>query len=274
MGRLFVTLIAVTALVAVPAALSRAGTASRVVRFATVPPGATRTLTVRCAAGSVAASAGVQSAGLARTLAIRPSGARTVEIRLANSGANPPQRTAVSVSCLHLARGATAPRFQVTQVRSRRLAVPAHGARSALLRCPSGTLAAGAGFDVFSAPLEIIRETRTLTSFSFTVRNDGTRGRPAVLYGTCLTLLRPPGAPRVKLNVRVITATISVGSGDQTVTQSCPSGWFGLATGFSLPASVTLSASVAVPGGGRWSLTNPFTKALLADVQLVCGRVA
>jgi hypothetical protein len=58
------------------------------------------------------------------------------------------------------------------------------------------------------------------------------------------------------------------------VNEACPRGWFGLATGYSLPASVTLSATVAVPGGGRWSLTNPLSKPLLADLQLTCGRVA
>ena len=265
---------AVAALVVVPAALPRNGTASRVVRFVNVPAGAAKTATLSCAAGSVAASAGVQSAGMTRTLAIRPSGARTVAIRLSNSGANRRQRTSVSVSCLRLPSGAGAPHFEARQIHSNRLAVPAGGQRQASLGCPSGTLAAGAGFDFSGAPLELRRSTRTLNRFSFTVRNDGSRARSAVLYGTCLTLIRPSGSRHVSLRERVITTTSPLPPGDQTVSQACPSGWFGLATGYSLPASATVSGSVALPAGGRWTLTNGLTKPLLADLQLACGRVA
>ena len=78
----------------------------------------------------------------------------------------------------------------------------------------------------------------------------------------------------MRLNVRVITSTTPLPPGDRVVNEACPRGWFGLATGYSLPASVTLSATVAVPGGGRWSLTNPMSKPLLPDLQLACGRVA
>jgi hypothetical protein len=211
---------------------------------------------------------------MTRTLAIRPSGARTVVIRLSNAGGNPPQRTSVSVSCLRLPSGTTAPHFEVKQVHSKRLAVPSDGQKQASLGCPSGTLAAGAGFDFFGAPLELRRSTRTLNRFSFTVRNDASRARSAVLYGTCLTLIRPSGSRRVSLRERVITVTTPLSAGDQTVSQACPTGWFGLATGYSLPASATVSGSVALPAGGRWTLTNTLTKPLLADLQLACGRVA
>jgi hypothetical protein len=262
------------ALVVAPAALPRNGTASRVVRFVNVPAGAAKTATVSCPAGSVAASAGVQSPGMTRTLAIRPPGARAFAIRLSNSGANPPQRTSVAVSCLRLPSGVDAPHFQARQVHSKRLAVPAGGQKQASLGCPSGTLAAGAGFDFSGAPLELRRSTRTLNRFSFTVRNGGGRAWTAVLYGTCLTLLRPPGSRHVSLRERVITTTTPLPPGDQTVNQACPSGWFGLATGYSLPPSGTVSGSVALPAGGRWTLTNPLTKPVLADLQLACGRVA
>jgi hypothetical protein len=153
------------------------------------------------------------------------------------------------------------------------MTIAAKAQKQAGLRCPTGTVAAGAGFAVSSPAVQIRESTRTINRFSFTVENDSTRARPAVLYGTCLTLVRPPGSRRVRLNVRVITETTALPPGDRTVSQACPRGWFGLATGYSLPASVTLTGTVASPGGGRWSLTNPSSKPLLPDLQLACGRV-
>ena len=274
MGRWLITLTAVAALVVVPAALPGDASTRNVARSFTIAGGATKSVTVRCPRGWVAASGGVRSAGEGTTtLAIRPAGASAVNVRVANPRGNASHRMAVAATCLGLRGGRSAPHYKAAHVR-RRISVAAGSQKQAGLRCPSGMLTAGAGFDVFGLPLQVRREGLALNSFSFTVQNDGTRARSALLYGTCLTLVRPAGARRVRLNVRVLTVTTPLAPGTRTVGEACPRGWFGLATGYTLPASVTLGGSVALPGGGRWSLTNDTTKPVLPDLQLACARIA
>ena len=275
MGRWILTLIAVAALVVVPDALPRGASARNVARSLTLGAHAAKSVTVRCPGGSVAASGGIRSAGDgAAALAIRPQSPSAVSVRLVNRAGNS-QRVSVAATCIGLPSGRAAPYFKVVHVQRRiSLAAGAGSQRRAGLRCPAGTVAAGAGFTVPGPAVQVRQATRTINSFSFMVQNDSARARRVDLYGTCVTLVRPAGSRRVKLNVRVITATTPLPPGDRTVTQACPRGWFGLATGYSLPASVTLSATVAGPGGGRWSLTNALSKPLLPDLQLACARVA
>jgi hypothetical protein len=273
LGRWILTLTSAAALVAVPVALPKSSSARIVSRSVTVGAHAIKSATVSCPRGWVAASGGVRSAGdEIVTLAIRPGTASAVTVRLINR-AGSSQSASVAATCLGLPGGRSAPYYKASQVQ-RKVSVAARAQKQAGLRCPAGTVAAGAGFSFSSPVLSVRQSTRTVNRFSFTVENDSARARPAVLYGTCLTLLRPPGARSVRLNVRVITATMPLPSGDRTVTEACPAGWFGFATGYSLPASVTLRGTVAVPGGGRWMLTNGTTKPLLPDLQLACGRVA
>jgi hypothetical protein len=267
-------LTAVATLVVVPSALPTSASTRNVARSLTLAGGAVKNLTVSCPSGWVAASGGVRSAGDGTaTLAIRPAGAAGVSVRLANRAGNPSQRVTVAATCMGLPAGRSAPYYRASHVQ-RKISIAGKAQKQAGLRCPAGTVAAGAGFAVSSPALQVRRSTRTLNRFAFTVENNNARARPAVLYGTCLTVVRPPGARSVKLNVRVMTATTPLPPGDKTVIEVCPRGWFGLATGYSLPASVTLTASAASPGGGRWTLTNAGSKPLLPDLQLACGRVA
>lgn len=273
MGRLIVTLTAAAALVVAPSALPRDVSARNVARSFTLGAHAVKSVTVSCPRGWVAASGGVRSAGDGTAaLAIRPAGASAVSLRLANRTGDP-QFVSVAATCLGLPGGRSAPYYRASHVQ-RKISVAGGAQRQAGLGCPAGTVAAGAGFAISSPALQVRESTRSVNRFSFTVENDSAVARPAVLYGTCLTLVRPPGSRQVRLNVRVITSTTPLPPGDRVVNEACPRGWFGLATGYSLPASVTLSATVAVPGGGRWSLTNPASKPLLPDLQLACGRVA
>jgi len=271
LGRWIVTLTAAAALVVVPSALPTGALARNVARSFTLGAHAVKSVTVQCPRGWVAASGGVRSAGdEIATLAIRPASASAVSVRLV-SRTTDPQAVSVAATCLGLP-GRSAPYYKAAHVQ-RKISVAGGAQKSAGLRCPAGTVAAGAGFAVSSPALQVRQATRTINRFSFTVENDGARARPAALYGTCLTLVRPPGARRVSLNVRVITATTPLPPGTRTVSEACPRGWFGLATGYSLPASVTLTGSFASPGGGRWSLTNASSKPLLPDLQLACGRI-
>jgi hypothetical protein len=274
LGRWIVTLTAAAALVVVPSALPKGASARNVARSFTLGTGAVKSVTVRCPRGWVAASGGIRSAGDGTaTLAIRPAGGQAVSVRLANRAGNPPQRATVAASCLGLPGGRSAPYYKASHVQ-RKISVAGAAQKQAGLRCPAGTVAAGAGFAVSSPTLQVRQSTSTLNRFSFTVENVSVRARAAVLYGTCLTLVRPPGARSLRLNVRVITTTTPLPPGDRVVNEACPRGWFGLATGYSLSASVKLAGSIASPGGGRWSLTNPASKPLLADLQLTCARVA
>jgi hypothetical protein len=273
LGRWIVTLTAVAALVVVPSALPKGASARSVARSLTLAGGAVKNSTVRCPRGWVAASGGVRAAGDGTaTLAIRPAGGSAVSVRITNPAGNPTQRVTVAATCLGLPAGRSAPYYRASHVQ-RRISVPGRAQKKAGLRCPTGTVAAGAGFAVSSPVVQVRESTRTVNRFSFTVENDSARARPAVLYGTCLTLVRPPGARSVRLNVRVITATTPLPPGDRTAIEACPHGWFGLGTGYSLPASVTLTGTVALPGGGRWTLTNGNNKPVLPDLQLACGRV-
>jgi hypothetical protein len=273
MGRFIITLTVAAALVVAPSALPRDASTRSVARSFTLGGHAVKSVTVGCPRGWVAASGGVRTAADgAATLAIRPAGASAVSLRVANRTGDP-HFVSVAATCLGLPGGRSAPHYRASRVQ-RKISVAGLAQKQAGLGCPAGTVAAGAGFAISSPALQVRKSTRTVNRFSFTVENDSARARPAVLYGTCLTLVRPPGARSVRLNVRVITATTPLPPGDRAVNEACPRGWFGLATGYSLPASVTLSATVAVPGGGRWSLTNPASKPLLADLQLTCARVA
>jgi hypothetical protein len=274
MGRCVTALFAAAAFAVVPAAMSQSSYTRSVSRSVLLPPDAQKHVSVRCPAGAVAAGAGVKSAGSGTTtLGIWWSSARVADFRLANARGNPPQRMTVSATCLGLRGGSGAPHYRLRRVKKTTV-VRAGAETRTSLPCPRGTLPAGAGFDLVSGSLELRRQTRTLSAFSFTFRNGGTRPLPAVMYGTCLTLVLPPGTASAGLRVRVDTAPTSVQPGKRSVSQACPRGWFGLATGYVLRPGVTVDGSVAVAGGGRWTLTNRGSGPALVDLELTCGRVA
>ncbi len=103
--------------------------------------------------------------------------------------------------------------------------------------------------------------------------NVGRARRSVVVYGSCLTVVPPAGAARVRLQVKVTTDTTPVQPGAQVVREACPSGWFAVATGYARPDEVTVEASFASSRGGSWSLRSTAASQALADLQLVCARV-
>jgi hypothetical protein len=275
MGRWVTALFATAACAVLPAAMSQSSYAHSVFRSVLLPPSAQKHVSVSCPAGAVAVGAGVKSPGSGTTtLGIWWSGARVADFRVANARGNPSRRMTVAATCLGSPGGNGAPRYRLTRVKKTTV-VRGGAEKHASLACPRGTIAAGAGFDLINGSLEVRRQTRTPSAFSFTVRNRGSRRPlPAVLYGSCLTIVLPPGAHRVSLHATVITETTPVRPGAQSLSQACPRDWFGLATGYSLPPGVTLGGSFAVAGGGKWSLTNDGSSQALVDLQLACGRVA
>ena len=120
-----------------------------------------------------------------------PAGASAVSLRLANRTGDP-QFVSVAATCLGLPGGRSAPLLRASRVQ-RKISVAGGAQRQAGLGCPAGTVAAGAGFAISGPALQVRESTRSVNRFSFTVENDSARARPAVLYGTCLTLVRPSG---------------------------------------------------------------------------------
>ena len=274
MGRWVTALFAAAACAVVPAAMSQSSYARSVVRSVLLPSSAQKHVSVSCPAGAVAVGAGVKSSGSGTTtLGIWWSGARVADFRVANARGNPPQRVTVGVTCLAPSGGNGAPRYRLT--RMKKTTVVRGGAQKRVaLACPRGTIAAGAGFYLINGSLAVRGQMLAPSAFSFTVRNGSSRPLPAVLFGNCLTVVLPPGAQPLSLHARVITETTPIRPGAQSLSRACPRGWFGLATGYSLPRGVTLGGSVAVARGGRWSLTNDGSTEALVDLQLECGRVA
>src|SRR5207244_2785296 len=118
------------------------------------------------------------------------------------------------------------------------------------------------------------RQTAGLHGFTFAARNGGTKAHSVAFYGTCVTVVRPPGAPRQRLRIKIDTNTTPIHPGSQVVKQSCPRGWSAPAVGFAVPAGLTMDGAAAVRSGGRWSVTSSSDAPALADLQLVCGRLA
>jgi hypothetical protein len=152
--------------------------------------------------------------------------------------------------------------------------VPPHKSASATLSCPRGATPANGGFAFGSAALSVRRDTSTLRSASYSLANSGARARRVVLYGACLTLFRPASSPFAQLHVQVTTFRVPLRPGAQTLARPCPKGWFPLDAGYALRARTTrLDGAAPIATGGRWKLTNLTDGAVLADVQLACGRL-
>jgi len=277
---------ALAALAVVPSATSQVVVATTVFRTVNLRPDAITAFRIACPPGYLPVSAGVSTpAQGASTLGIRPTGQRAYTFRFGNPRNNPARLVTVAAACRGVPATPKAPSLTLTQVKTKPIAVPASGQKSVALPCPQGTLPAGSGLDLDpgrsggSAPhfggssLSVRRLTETLKAFSLTVRNTGSSTRSAVLYGNCLTLVRPAHAPRERLQVNVSTWTMPLHPGAQLVSKSCGRGWFSLGTGYSLSPTVRLGGSAAITGGGRWALTNLAGVQTLADVQLVCGRL-
>src|SRR5690349_1726140 len=245
--------------------------------FAThdVPSNAITTFTVTCPAGYTAVSAGITSPAPGTTvLAIAPLGLSTYRFRIGNAATNDDRRIAVVVACRKI--GSNPSRFvlRLKPLKRRVVVVTPHRTSSASLACPRGTTPANGGFAFGSTALSVRREMSTLTTASYGFANSGARARRATVHGACLTLFRTADAPFEQLHVQVTTFRVPLRTGEQTLARSCPKGWFSLDVGYVLRARSTKLDGAAPSGaGGRWTLTNPTDAAVLADVQVACGRL-
>ena len=287
MGRWVIALIAGAALVAAPSASPQIVVAQTVFHRADLPSNAITGLNVTCPPGYVAVSGGNSTAAPGvTTLSIRPVGLRTYAFRFGNPATNPRQHVTVAVACRRVrVRRGTSPFLKLTPLKLRSVQVQPASQKAASLGCPSGTVPVGTGFDLDPArgkalgrfsgtALSIRQQTQTLHGVAFTLRNTGSRARPVALYGTCLTVVRPPGAASERLLLKILTETTPIHPGAQVVKHSCPRGWTALATGFAVRSSLSVDGSAAVGGVGKWSLTNSADSAALADLQLLCGRLS
>src|SRR5215813_5895266 len=238
-----------------------------------LPSDAITTFTATCPAGHTAVSAGITSPGPGTTvLAITPVGLSGYRFRIGNPATNGDQRVTVVVACRKVRSSYLLLRLK--PLKPKALVVPPRKTASATLPCPKGTTPANGGYAFGSTSLSVRRESSTLTSSSYTIANSGTRARRAILYGACLTLFRAGGSPFEQLHVQVTTFRVPLRPGAQTLGRACPGGWFTLDAGYVLRArSTTLDGVAPTRNGGRWKLTNGSDGAVLADVQLACGRI-
>jgi len=275
MNRWVLGSLGLAALVTVPAAAAQIVIGSTVFRAVAVPSGANPALRIACAPGYLAVSGGVSSPapGVA-TLGIRPVGLRAYAFHFGNA-TDADARVTAAVACRKIpAVTLRSPFLRLRLVKSKPVSIPPGAQKAVSLPCPAGTLTGGSGFDVDSGSLSVRRRTQTLRAFSLSVRNLGTTTGSAGLYGNCLTLIRPPGASKQRLQVTVLTTTTPIRPGPQVIAQRCPKGWFSLSTGYALPAGLRVGGSAATAAGGRWTLTSTAAAQILADLQLVCGRLA
>jgi hypothetical protein len=282
MGRSVITVLAVTC-VALVAASARAQPevagpvvlAPSVSATRGVPSGSTTSFIVTCPAGFTAVSAGVSTPGPGTTvLAIAPVRLSAYRFRIANPATNDDQRVTVVVACRKIGAGGSRFVLGLKPLERKVVVVPPGRTASATLPCPKGTTPANGGFSFGSTILSVRNETSTLARASYGFANSGSRARRATVYGGCLTLLRAAGAPFEQLHVQVTTFRVPLGNGQQTLGRSCRGGWFSLDAGYALRASSTrLDGAVTTAHGGRWKLTNPTDAAVLADVQVACGRL-
>ena len=286
MGRWVIAFIAGAALVAVPAATSEVVVARTVFQSATLRSDAVTGFTVTCQPGYFALSAGVSApAHGAPTLSIRPLGLRAYAFRFGNPATNPARHVTAAVACRKVRpRAGATPYFRLRPLRLKPLKLGGGSQRSTSIGCPPGTVPAGAGYDLApvraqgrkhfaGVALSVRSLTRSIHGFSFSLRNDAAKMRTAVLYGTCMTLVRPPRAANEWLHVRILTASADVQRGTHVAKQSCPRRWTAIAVGYALRSGVSVDGAVALATSGRWSLRSESGAPPPVDLQLACAQL-
>lgn len=287
MKRWAIWLFAAGALVAAPAAISQVVLAPTVYHSASLPSDSITTFTVTCPPGYFAVSAGVSTAAPGvTTLSIRPASARAFVFRFGNPSTNPHRTVTVAVACRKVKAASGKPRLKLVRLKTKPVVVPVEGQKQVVIQCPKGTIPAGGGVDLAppkgkalagfgGSPLELRSQSSGLKRFGFDLRNTDSKPHAAVLYGNCVTLVRPAGSGPGRLQVKVTTETAPVQPGSHTVKRSCSPGWVALATGYTLTGpKLTLGASAAVGRAGKWTIENDGTGQGFAKLQLTCARVA
>jgi hypothetical protein len=286
MGRSVIALAAVAAGLAAPSSLAQVVLAQSVFHTEALPSNTIKSFVLSCPRGYIAASAGISNPAPGVTpLSIWPSGVNGYKFRFGNPGTNPDQQVTVVVACRSLVfKGTT--RLKVTPVQVK-LKVPAGQLKAAALPCPPNTLPAGWGADIApmhsgqryvpgaAARVSLRRVSMHLGGFSFSVRNGGMKTQSVTLHGTCLTALRPAGALRERLHIRITTLRVPVHPGSQRIVHACATGWVSLAAGYVLRSpATTVDGAAAIGTAGRWWVASDAEGQSTADLELVCARLS
>jgi hypothetical protein len=268
---------ALAALVVVPAAILQTVVGQTIYRAVDLQAGTSRALSLSCPPGSFAVSAGISKASPGVTmLGIRLIGLRTFALRLSDPPVGLERRVTVAAACRRLqARSGSSLHLRLTPLGPLRLRVGPARFRQVRLGCPDGTVPAAAGYDLGGRGSQVIlrQQTQTLRGLTFGVFNRGSAARSVSFYGSCLTVVRPPGARGARLEVQLATDTVSVQPGTQVVTRLCPRGWLSLAAGYALTPGLAIDGAAAVARAGRWSLTSTTQAPAFAQLELVCARL-
>jgi hypothetical protein len=284
MVRWVIALVSVAAALAAPSSLAQVVLAQSIFHAAELPSNAITTFKVSCPPAYVAASAGVSNPASGVTvLGIRPAGLGAYTFRFGNPATNPDRQVTVVVACRKFFFRAPV-RVKVTPVRLKVTVTPGKPNGAALL-CPARTAPAGWGVEMApvrsrhryvpgpAARVSLRTVSMSLRGFSFSLRNSAAKAQTVALYGTCLTALRPPGAARERLHVKILSFRTPVHSGSQRAVESCPNGWASLAAGYAQRSQQTdVEGAAAIGAGGRWWVASK-SDGQTADLQLVCGRL-
>ena len=288
MGRWVIGPVAVVAGLAAPSSLAQVVLAPSLFRSHDLPSNAITTFSATCAPGYVATSAGIADPAPGVTvLSIRPSGIRAYTFRFGNPATNEDQRVTVAVACRKISTPAGKPRLTLKQRPVRFRAKVGPGKTSSIeFVCPSSTAPAGTGFDRAppargqgyrpgaAAGINIRKAAMHLGGFSFVVSNGGSRAREVILYGNCLTVLRPSDTLPERLAVKITTFRDTAAPGTRRIVHACPKGWISLAAGYAVRSSLhSVVGAAAVASGGRWSVENDGQTPATVDLQLVCGAL-
>jgi hypothetical protein len=283
MARRVIFVIAVAAGLAAPSSLAQVVLSPAVFHSQDLPANATTAFTVACAPGYLATSAGISNPAPGVTLlSIRPAGFSAYAFRFGNSPENSDQKVTVVVACRKVSSSGSKPRIVLRQrlVQSK-LTVPAGKLAAVGLACPPATAPAGRGFDLtpsqpgnLASPISFRKNVLHLHGFAFSVLNKGARARTIVLYGNCLTLLRPAGTRVQQLGIKITTFRDLVEPGSQSIAHRCPSGWVSLAAGYSLRSRLqTVHGAAAITTTAKWSVENAASVPALVELQLACGSL-
>jgi hypothetical protein len=280
-------------LLVVAVGLTAAGASAQVVlapsvfRNAQLPADAVTAFAVTCPIGYLAVSGGIfKPADGTSVVALRPTaGARGYTFRVGNPARNSRRHVTALVACRRLGGPDSGPFLKITPLRRGPIVVPPGSLKTAEIDCPHGTAPAGYGVDLQpgrararesfdGTPLSLRRATADLAGFSFAVGNSGTTVKRAVLFGNCLTVVRPPGSPSERLHVKLTTFSGPVRPGTHKVVHTCPKGWIPLSAGFRLSSSaMEVVGAAAVNKGGSWWVESEAPNPTLVDLQIACGRL-
>jgi hypothetical protein len=288
MGKWVIALVAVAAALAAPSSLAQVVLAPALFHSHDLPSNAITTFTVTCPPGHVATSAGISNPAAGVTLlSLRPTGFRAYTFRFGNPVTNDDQKVTVVVSCRKISSSAGGPRLTLKQKLVRfKVNVPPDKTSAVEFVCPSRTAPAGTGFDRAptqhgqkytpggGAQISIRKAAMHLGGFSFAVLNKSGKAQEIVLYGHCLTVVRPASARAARLAFTITTFRDLAEPGMQQITHACPNGWISLAAGYVLRSPLhTIQGAAAIVAGGRWWVASDAEAPVLIELQLVCARL-